>query len=169
MRPLVRQKIFVAGACIRLGDVVNYNTREAAQHTTRAGGTLSKDRKPGGPVEQAGKEKVMYTRMVRKMVVGFGLATVASVAAAGALGYADGRTAHGEIEYLETMPVMHGDLGEVTVLASRTDFPEVVVAARRVPVADGLMADVTVTAKRASPVLAEYALVAGLPAGALVQ
>jgi hypothetical protein len=111
----------------------------------------------------------MYTRMVRKMVVGFGLATVASVAAAGALGYADGRKAHGEIEYLETMPVMHGDLGEVTVFASRTDFPEVVVAARKVPVADGLMAEVTVTAKRASPVIAEYALVAGLPAGALVQ
>jgi hypothetical protein len=112
----------------------------------------------------------MFTRMVRKMVVGFGLATVAGVAAAGALGYVDGRTASGEIEYLETMPVMHGDLGEVTVIASRTDLPEVVVAARKVPVADGLMAEVTVTAKRAAPVMvAEYALVAGLPAGALVQ
>jgi hypothetical protein len=111
----------------------------------------------------------MFTRMVRKVVVGFGLATVAGVAAAGALGFADGRTASGEIEYLETMPVLRGDLGEVTVLASRVDLPEVVVGAKRVPVADGLMADVTVTAKRARPAVVELALVAGLPAGALVQ
>jgi hypothetical protein len=111
----------------------------------------------------------MFTRMVRKMVVGFGLAAVAGVAAAGALGYVDGRTGTGEIEYLETMPVMHGDLGEVTVVASRKDLPEVVVAAQKVMVGDGLMADVTVTAKRAAPAVVELALVAGLPAGALVQ
>jgi hypothetical protein len=45
----------------------------------------------------------------------------------------------------------------------------VVVAAKRVPVADGLMAEVTVTAKRAAPAVVEFALAAGLPAGALVQ
>jgi hypothetical protein len=112
----------------------------------------------------------MFTRMVRKMVVGFGLATVAGVAAAGALGLVDGRHGSAEVELLgESVPVMSGDLGEVTVVASRHDLPEVVVAAQRVPVADGVMAEVTVTAKRAAPAVVELALVAGLPAGALVQ
>lgn len=111
----------------------------------------------------------MFTRMVRKLVVGFGLATVAGVAAAGALGFVDGRHGSVEVELLDNTPVLQGDLGEVVVVGSRRDLPEVVVSATKPLAAEGLMAEVTVTAKRAAPAVVELALVAGLPAGALVQ
>ena len=62
-----------------------------------------------------------------------------------------------------------GELGEVVVVGSRRDLPEVVVSATKPLAAEGLMAEVTVTAKRAAPAVVELALVAGLPAGALVQ
>lgn len=111
----------------------------------------------------------MFKRMVRHTVVGVALAAVAGVATAGALGFVNAPEGSGEIEYLETMPVMRGDLGEVTVVASRQDLPEVVVAASRVLVGDGLMADVTVTGKRSRPAVVEMAMVAGVAGTALVQ
>jgi hypothetical protein len=111
----------------------------------------------------------MFKRMVRHSVVGVALAAVAGVATAGALGFVNAPKGSAEIEFLETMPVMHGDLGEVTVVASRRDLPEVVVAGKRVPVADGLMADITVTGKRVRPSVVEMATVAGVAGTALVQ
>lgn len=110
----------------------------------------------------------MFKRMVRHMVVGTALVAVAGVAAAGALAYGD-RKGTGSIEYLETMPVLQGDMGEVVVTSSRKDLPEVVVSATRVREADGYLAEVTVTAKRAAPAVVEMVMAAGLPSGALVQ
>lgn len=111
----------------------------------------------------------MLERTLRHSMVGIVLATAAGVATAGAVGLAAAPAGSGAIEYLETMPVLSGDLGTVTVVASRLDLPEVVVAGARVPVGAGLIADVTVTARRPRPAVVEMAMVAGVAATALVQ
>lgn len=111
----------------------------------------------------------MFKRMVRHSVVGVALAAVAGVATAGALGFVNAPHGSGEIEYLETMPVLKGDLGEVTVVGSRRDLPEVVVSTSRVLVGESLIADVTVTGKRTRPAVVEMAMVAGVAGTALVQ
>lgn len=114
----------------------------------------------------------MFKRMVRHTAVAAGL--VAAVGVAAASGFVDTRKGTGEIEYLETMPVLAGDLGEVVVTAKAElgELPEVVVAAKRETASDTyLMAEVVVTAKRAyGPELASRMVAAGgIGGSALVQ
>jgi hypothetical protein len=61
----------------------------------------------------------MLKRMARHAVVGAVLATVAGIAAASSLGYVGAPTGSGEITYLETQPVLRGDLGEIVVTGMR--------------------------------------------------
>jgi hypothetical protein len=60
----------------------------------------------------------MLGTMMRHTVVGATLAAVGGLAMASSLGYVGARTGHAEIEYLETRPVLTGDLGEIVVRAA---------------------------------------------------
>lgn len=61
----------------------------------------------------------MLKRVARHAIVGVTLAAVAGIATASSLGYVGQPTPSVEIAYLETMPVLHGDLGEVVIVAKR--------------------------------------------------
>jgi hypothetical protein len=61
----------------------------------------------------------MLQRVARHAVVGAVLATVAGIATANSLGYVGAPTGRGEIAYLETRPVLRGDLGEIVVSGTR--------------------------------------------------
>lgn len=61
----------------------------------------------------------MLKRVARHAIVGVTLATVAGMATASSLGYVDPPTPSVEITYLETMPVLRGDLGEVVIVTQR--------------------------------------------------
>ena len=59
----------------------------------------------------------MLKKIARHSIVGVALAAAGGVAMANSLGYLDTRTGRGEIEYLDTRPVLTGDLGEIVVRA----------------------------------------------------
>jgi hypothetical protein len=61
----------------------------------------------------------MLKRVVRHAIVGVTLATVAGIATASSLGYVGQPTPGHEIVYLETIPVLYGDLGEVVIISKR--------------------------------------------------
>ncbi len=60
----------------------------------------------------------MLKKLARHSIVGVALVAAGGVAMANSLGYLDTRNGRGEIEYLDTRPVLVGDLGEVVVLAA---------------------------------------------------
>jgi hypothetical protein len=60
----------------------------------------------------------MLQKLARHTIVGVALVAVGGVAMASSLGYLDARTGSGEIEYLDTRPVLIGDLGEIVVRAA---------------------------------------------------
>lgn len=60
----------------------------------------------------------MLRTMMRHTVVGVTLAAAGGIAMASSLGYVGARSGHAEIEYLETRPVLTGDLGEIVVRAT---------------------------------------------------
>jgi hypothetical protein len=57
----------------------------------------------------------MLKKLARHTVVGVVLVAAGGVAMANSFGYLDARSGTGEIEYLDTRPVMIGDLGEIVV------------------------------------------------------
>jgi hypothetical protein len=59
----------------------------------------------------------MLKKLARHTVVGVALVAAGGVAMANTLGYLDARSGSGEIEYLDTRPVVIGDLGEIVVRA----------------------------------------------------
>lgn len=61
----------------------------------------------------------MLKRVVRHAIVGVTLATVAGIATASSLGYVGQPTPGMDIAYLETIPVLQGDLGEVVIVSPR--------------------------------------------------
>ncbi len=61
----------------------------------------------------------MSKSMVRHVAVGAALAATWGIATAHSLGYVGAPDGTAEIEYLETRPVLRGDLGEVVVVATR--------------------------------------------------
>ena len=61
----------------------------------------------------------MLKRVARHAIVGAVLATVAGIATANSLGYVGAPAGTGEITYLETRPVLRGDLGEIVVSGTR--------------------------------------------------
>jgi hypothetical protein len=64
------------------------------------------------------KEKIMVKKLARHALVGVLLGAVGGVSMANSLGYLVTRDGRGEIEYLDTRPVLSGDLGEVVVTAN---------------------------------------------------
>jgi hypothetical protein len=62
----------------------------------------------------------MLKKLARHTVVGIVLVAAGGVAMANSFGYLDARIGAGEIEYLDTQPVLIGDLGEI-VVAARID------------------------------------------------
>jgi hypothetical protein len=60
----------------------------------------------------------MLKKLARHTVGGVLLAAVGGVAMANSLGYLAAKPGRGEIEYLDTHPVLSGDLGEVTVTST---------------------------------------------------
>lgn len=62
----------------------------------------------------------MLKRVARHAVVGGTLAAVAGIATANSLGYVGQPTTGVEIAYLETVPVVHGELGEVVIVTKRS-------------------------------------------------
>jgi hypothetical protein len=62
----------------------------------------------------------MLKKLARHTVVGIVLVAAGGVAMANSFGYLDARIGTGEIEYLDTQPVLIGDLGEI-VVAARID------------------------------------------------
>jgi hypothetical protein len=63
----------------------------------------------------------MLDSMVRHVAVGAALAVTWGIATAHSLGYVGGPAGNGYIEYMETRPVLRGDLGEVVVTATKLD------------------------------------------------
>ncbi|MCZ8131126.1 MAG: hypothetical protein O9284_07455 [Steroidobacteraceae bacterium] len=111
----------------------------------------------------------MFGRIVRKFAVASGLVAVAGVAAAGALGFGELPRGYAEIELLDNQAMLQQDLGEIVVRASREDLPEVMVAAKSALPAYGVLADITVPARRSAPRVVEFSLLAGVLQSALVQ
>jgi hypothetical protein len=61
----------------------------------------------------------MLKRVARHAIVGVTLATVAGIATASSLGYVAPPETSVHIAYLETMPVLRGDMGEVVITTQR--------------------------------------------------
>lgn len=61
----------------------------------------------------------MLQRVARHAIVGVTLATVAGIATASSLGYVVPPATSVAIVYLETIPVLRGDMGEVVVTTQR--------------------------------------------------
>lgn len=65
----------------------------------------------------------MLKKLARHTIVSTALIAVGGVAMANTLGYLGTKTGTGEIEYLETQPVLQGDLGEIVVIAGAPHLP----------------------------------------------